>query len=138
MAAESASMRQSPHGGEIALLRGAALALLVIFTSLWVAGQLTKIGGGYQLAIEVQSDRTGTITLYFDTGSGFSEDEKVTAPVVAGDQQVRFPLTAPRYDGLRVDPDLPGAEITVGPILVEGRSGQILATIGPDRIIFQP
>ncbi len=33
-----------------------------------------------------------------------------------------------------MDPDLPGAEIAVGPILVEGRSGQVLETVALERI----
>jgi hypothetical protein len=82
----------------------------------------------------VESDRSGLVQLYYDTGEGMSEPASVLQPIAAGRPGVlTFTLPYGRFRALRFDPlDRDGRLAISGARIADG-SGRTLVAFGPGQ-----
>ncbi len=96
-----------------------------------------EAGSGCAFEVRVESDRSGLVQLYFDTGRGLSEADSAIQTILAGHPALlRFPLPSGTFKTLRFDPNDRAAKMTVSGARIADRSGRTLLAFGPDR--FQP
>jgi hypothetical protein len=95
------------------------------------------LGSRWHFEIQAESDQSGLVQLYYDTGRGLNEADSAIQPIQAGHPALlRFPLPSGTYRTLRFDPnDRPARMVFSGARIADG-SGRTLLAFGPER--FQP
>ncbi len=84
--------------------------------------------------IQVQSEQSGLVQLYYDIGAGINEPDSVLEPVVAGQPaRLRFALPYGRYQALRFDPLDRDTRMTVSGARIVDGSGRIIALFEPGQ-----
>jgi hypothetical protein len=84
--------------------------------------------------IQVESDRSGLVQVYYDIGRGINEPDSVLLPIAAGRRALlRFPLPYGRYQALRFDPLDRDATVTVSGARIADGSGRSLAAFSPGQ-----
>ncbi len=70
---------------------------------------------GSFLEVGLKSEKTGTIQVFFEEGSGLNEHDSVRLPVSGGNRPaiLRFPLPEARISALRIDPIDKDGEVTI-------------------------
>jgi len=81
--------------------------------------------------VMMSSSASGSLQLYYDSGTGFSEKNATHLSVVASPQPrlLRIALPPGRYQALRFDPIDRAAKITIESLRVVGRGGRMVAVI---------
>jgi hypothetical protein len=93
---------------------------------------------GCAFEVQVESDRSGLVQLYFDTGKGLSEEDSAIETIRAGRPALlRFPLPSATFRTLRFDPNDREAKMTVSGARIADRSGRTLLAFGPERFLPQ-
>ena len=101
----------------------AACLLIIIGCDVHIASEHQP----QDLEIDVRrSSAASQMQVYFDTGSGFSENASATVPLVAGDapQQLDFPLPAGPVKALRIDPSMTEGTVVVTAMKILARSSR--------------
>jgi hypothetical protein len=69
---------------------------------------------GNAIQMQLHSDRAGIAQWFYDSGSGYSENESVTAPLREGENRVVFALPSGTIRALRFDPINNDAHVRIG------------------------
>ena len=74
----------------------------------------------YPVAITVQSQASGSLQLYFESGEGFSELRSAAVPLEASDAPREYRLPVPRgtYRSFRIDPGTTGGRYLIGRVTI--------------------
>ncbi len=120
--------------------RTLTLSSLVASLVLAVAAVLTtepwsgSAPSGCAFEVRVESDESGLVQLYFDSGRGINEADSVVQPVQAGKPAVlRFGLPRGHYRALRLDPLDRDARMTLSGARIADRSGTTLVSFAPGK-----
>jgi hypothetical protein len=79
--------------------------------ALFIAGQRAESAERF-LVIGLSSPGSGSLQVFFDNGSGFSETDSRHTPFKAGDSELTIPLPSDKLEALRLDP-APGVKSIV-------------------------
>ncbi len=95
-----------------------------------------EAASGCAFEVQVESDRSGLVQLYFDIGKGLSEADSSIQTILAGHPALlRFPLPSATFRTLRFDPNDRAARMTVSGARIADRSGRTLLAFGPERFL---
>ncbi len=84
--------------------------------------------------VRAQSDRSGLVQLYYDTGDGMSEPASVLLPIEADHPgTLRFALPYGRFRALRLDPLDRDARVTISGARIADGSGRTLVAFAPGQ-----
>ena len=93
--------------------------------------------GPYAFEVNVASDESGLVQLYFDAGRGLSEQDSSIQPILAGQPRLlRFALPYGTIRVLRFDPLDSYARMTLSGARIVGPSGATLVSFAPGQ--FRP
>ncbi len=105
-------------------------AAAVLVTEPWSATRASP----WHFEAAVESDRSGIVQLYYDTGAGMSEPESAQQPIEAGRPSVlSFTLPYGRFRALRFDPLDRDTRMAVSGARVADTSGRTLVSFGPGQ-----
>jgi hypothetical protein len=91
----------------------------------------------WRFEARIESSASGIVQLYYDLGSGMSEEQSAVVPIAAGVPKVlSFPLPYGRIKMLRFDPLDRECTMTVSDARIVDGSGRTVASISPEQ--FQP
>jgi len=88
----------------------------------------------WRFEARIESSASGVVQLYYDLGSGMSEDQSAVVPIGAGAPKVlSFPLPYGRIKMIRFDPLDRECTITVSDARIVDGSGRTFASISPGQ-----
>jgi hypothetical protein len=88
----------------------------------------------YSFEVNVASEESGLVQLYFDSGGGMSEANSSIRPIISGESRLlRFKLPFGQIRALRFDPLDSYARMTVSEARIVDRSGATLVSFAPGQ-----
>lgn len=101
------------------------IQIFCIISACLVLFALVLVGGNRNtLVIDYRSDARGMLQVYFDQGTGFSEQLSVRRPHRAGASRLRFPLPVNDVNAVRIDPDPAAGRVAIEHLGIQSTRGE--------------